>query len=340
VVHETAQACSFVLEVPDELAERFTYRAGQFLTVRVPGPDGGHAARCYSLSSSPHDGGTAPSGRTITITVKRMPAGHGSNWLCDHVTAGSVLAVLPPAGTFTPRSLDANFLLFAAGSGITPVMSVLRSALAAGTGRVVLIYANHNPESVIFAAELNRLLAAHPHRLAVRHWLETGPTGQGRPDADALQALAAPHTGDHEVFVCGPEPFMVHAVTAVTRLGVPAARIHLERFVSPADDPFAAPDELRATVPADGLLEVDLDGEHHRLAWPAGTRMLDVMLDHGLDAPFSCRQGMCGACTARLEKGEVRMLENDVLDAEDLAEGYILACQALPVSERVRVGYD
>jgi 3-ketosteroid 9alpha-monooxygenase subunit B len=126
VISETDQACSLVLDVPAELADNFAYRPGQFLTVRVPGADGGSVARCYSLSSSPD------TGDRLTVTVKRVPFGYASNWIAENVTAGSVLDLLPPAGTFTPASLDADFLLFAGGSGITPVMSILKSALAAG----------------------------------------------------------------------------------------------------------------------------------------------------------------------------------------------------------------
>jgi 3-ketosteroid 9alpha-monooxygenase subunit B len=340
VVVETPDARSFVLAVPDELSDRFAYRAGQFLTVRVPRPDGGFTARCYSLSSSP------PS-RQLTITVKRIADGHGSNWLCDNVVAGTELQVLPPAGTFTPRNLDADFLLFAAGSGITPVMSILRTALATGSGQIVLIYANRDENSIIFAAELDRLAAEHPDRLTVVHWLETGASGQGLPTAEALRELAAPYAA-HEVYLCGPEPFMVEVLDAVKRLGVPHNRIHVERFVSLSDDPFAVTAEVstsgepavEAALAAENTLEVELDGEQHRLPWPTGVRMLDVLLDHDLTAPSSCRQGLCGACTCRLEKGEVDMIENNVLDAEDLAEGYILACQALPVSNTVRISYD
>ncbi len=339
VIIETADARSFVLDVPDQLADRFTYRAGQFLTVRVPGRDGGFTARCYSLSSSP------PS-RQLTITVKRIADGHGSNWLCDNVEVGTELQVLPPAGTFTSRNLDDDFLLFAAGSGITPVMSILRTALAKGSGQVVLIYANRDQDSIIFAAELDRLSTAHPGRLTVVHWLETGASARGLPTATALRELAAPYA-EHEVYVCGPEPFMVQALQAVNQLGIPHSRTHVERFVSLADDPFAVSDEptaepsgTRETAAAANLLEVELDGAHHRLPWPAGARMLDVLLEHDLAAPSSCRQGMCGACTCRIEKGEVSMIQNDVLDADDLAEGYILACQALPVSDTVRISYD
>jgi 3-ketosteroid 9alpha-monooxygenase subunit B len=366
VIVETADARSFVLEVPDELAGRFRYRAGQFLTVRVPLPGGDFAARCYSLSSSPvsvEPAGARPSSALppfsssivsnswprLTITVKRMAGGIGSNWLCDHVTVGSVLELLPPAGNFTPRTWDADLLLLAAGSGITPVMSILRTALAAGSGRVVLVYANRDESSVIFAAELDRLVAAHPDRLDVVHWWESR---QGLPTAAALRELIAGQA-DHELYVCGPEPFMAQAIDAAKQLGVPHGRIHVERFVSLLEDPFtvgelasdpgirpvAEPAETPVTDPV-GRLEVDLDGEHHELPWPAQARMLDVLADHGLSAPFSCRQGQCGACTCRLEQGEVRMVENHVLDAEDLAEGYILACQSLPLTETVRISYD
>jgi len=136
VVAETDQACSLVLDIPAGLADVFAYRPGQFLTVRVPLPAGGSVARCYSMSSSPH------AGQPPAVTVKRMPSGYASNWIADNVTAGSVLDLLPPAGTFTPRTLDSDFLLFAGGSGITPVMSILKSALVAGRGRIVLVYAN------------------------------------------------------------------------------------------------------------------------------------------------------------------------------------------------------
>ena len=337
VIVETADARSFVLDVPDDLAETFAYRAGQFLTVRVPGPQGAFVARCYSLSSSPVTSGPT---RQLTFTVKRMPSGSGSNWLCDHVTAGTELQVLAPAGMFTPKAWDVDLLLFAAGSGITPVMSILRTALTVGTGRVVLVYANRDQEAVIFAAEIARLVAARPDRLTVQHWLESD---RGRPDAASLRELAAPYT-DHEVYVCGPEPFMAEAVQAVRQLGVPHGRVHVERFVSLPDDPFAVPEEITDATglseSGPGVLEVELDGERHRLPWPRPARMLDVLLDHGLSAPSSCRQGRCGACTCRLEKGEVTMVENNVLDAEDLAEGYILACQSLPVTDTVRISYD
>jgi 3-ketosteroid 9alpha-monooxygenase subunit B len=326
VISETADACSLVLDVPPELAAAFAYRPGQFLTVRVPSDRDGSVARCYSLSSSPH---TAD---RHTITIKR--AGYASNWLADNVTAGSVLDALPPGGTFTPRALDTDLLMFAAGSGITPVMSIVKSVLAQGRGRIVLVYANRDESSVIFGAGLRELAAAAGPRLLVLHWLDSL---QEPPTTAAIAALARPYA-DREAFICGPDPYLAVVREALGEVGIPASRIHAERFLSLAEDPFGA-----TPPPAGGVaatLEVTLDGEKRVLAWPPGTRMLDILLDEGLDAPFSCRQGICGACTCQLTGGEVEMGHNEVLDDADVAEGYILACQAVPLTETVSVTYQ
>ena len=325
VIREAGDAYSLVFEVPAEFAAEFGYKPGQFLTLRIPGAEGS-VARCYSLSSSPH------AGDRHTITVKR--AGYASAWIADNVTAGTTLDVLPPAGTFTPKTLDTDLLLFAGGSGITPVMSIVKSALARGRGRILLVYANRDEQSVIFGEELRRMGQENP-RLLVLHWLDSL---SGPPSAAALAALARPYAG-RETFVCGPDPYMTIVKEALGQLGLPAQRIHIERFRSLADNPFedrtaAGEDEGTAAT-----LEVSLDGEKRVLDWPAGARMLDVLIDEGLDAPFSCREGICGACACQLTAGEVKMAHNDVLEEEDIADGYVLACQALPLSERVSIEY-
>jgi 3-ketosteroid 9alpha-monooxygenase subunit B len=328
VICETDQACSLVLDVPAELAGAFSYRPGQFLTVQVPLAAGGSVARCYSLSSSPH------AGDLPAVTVKRMPSGLASNWIADHVTAGSVLDLLPPAGTFTPGSLDADFLLFAGGSGITPVMSILKSALTAGTGRIVLIYANADERSVIFGTRLRELQSAAPGRLVVLHWLDVL---QGAPDAAALRELARPYAG-YDAYVCGPDPYMTAARQALSDLGVPGTRVHLERFLSLAENPFEATQAADGGVAAE--LAVEIDAEVRTLNWPAGRRMLDVMIDAGLAASYSCREGICGACACRLVSGKVEMAHNEVLEDSDLAEGLILACQSVAMTSEVSVSYD
>ncbi|MQA27903.1 MAG: 2Fe-2S iron-sulfur cluster binding domain-containing protein, partial [Micromonosporaceae bacterium] len=295
VIHETDEAHSLVLDAS------FSYRPGQFLTVRIPHSDGSGddgaggrggsgagdgVARCYSLCSSPF------SGEPPTITVKRIADGRGSNWICDNVRAGMTLDVLPPSGTFTPRSFDHDLLLFAGGSGITPVMSIIKSALARGSGKLHLVYANRDETSVIFASTLRQLAAEHPDRLVVQHWLESV---QGLPSEAAIAALAKPFVA-YDAFVCGPGAFMDVATHALRGLGIPRTRIFVERFVSLVDDPFASRAPAAAPDAEPSTVEVDLDGQTHHVAWPRTSKLLDVMLDAGLDAPFSCRQGVCSAC--------------------------------------------
>jgi 3-ketosteroid 9alpha-monooxygenase subunit B len=339
VVEETADARSISFAVPEGLADRFSYRPGQFLTLAVPSERTGVVARCYSLSSSPFDHGP------LTITVKRTGDGYASGWLCDRVRVGDTVRVLPPSGVFTPRSLDADLLMLAAGSGITPVISIVRAALAEGTGRVVLFYANPDERSVIFAGALAQLAAEHPERLVVVHWLESL---QGLPSARQLEAFAAPYAS-FDAFVCGPAPFMTLAVAALKELGFPRARRHQEKFVSLGGNPFGdlhqrevAEHEME-DAQAEGVtrVEVELDRTHHLFDdWPEGTKLLDHLESKGLDAPYSCREGECSACVVRLLEGEVRMLRNEVLDEEDLAAGLRLGCQSVPASDVVRVTYD
>ena len=327
VIRETGDASSLVLDVPPPLAGTFAYSPGQFITVRVPSDLTGSVARCYSLCSSP-EAGDLPA-----ITVKRTAGGYASNWILDNITAGSVLDLLPPAGTFCPRSLDGDFLLFAAGSGITPVISILKSVLAAGRGRVALVYANRDERSVIFAEELRRLATPAAGRLVVLHWLDSL---QGTPASSGIAAMARPYAA-WEPYICGPDPYLTVVRTALGQLGVPAKRIRAERFLSLAENPFE-----EAAEPFGGMaatLSVDLDGMTRVLPWQPGTRMLDVLIDAGLEAPYSCRQGICGACACQLTAGEVEMAHNEVLEEADLADGYILACQAVPLTPEVRITY-
>jgi 3-ketosteroid 9alpha-monooxygenase subunit B len=334
VVDETADARSLVFKVPDGAqipADRLRYAPGQFLTLRVPSDRTGSVARCYSLCSSPF------TGDPLTVTVKRTAGGYASNWLCDNAHVGMHVHVLAPSGTFVPKTLDADFLLLAAGSGITPMMSIVKSALSEGSGNVTLVYANRDEKSVIFAATLRDLAAKYPDRLTVVHWLESV---QGLPNAVALGTLVTPYLG-RDAFICGPGPFMAAAEEALKTAGAPPEQIHIEVFKSLESDPFAA-----VVIEADDSDEgpatavVTLDGTTHEVAWPRKAKLLDVLLDKGLDAPFSCREGHCGACAVLMKNGDVDMHVNDVLEQSDLDEGLILACQAHPKSDSVEVTYD
>ena len=334
VIEETSDARSLVFKVPDGAsipADKLRHAPGQFLTLRVPSDRTGSVARCYSLCSSPF------TGDPLTVTIKRTADGYASNWLCDHAHAGMKMHVLAPSGTFVPKTLDTDFLLLAAGSGITPMMAILKSALSEGSGKVALVYANRDENSVIFGAALRELAAKYPDRLTASHWLESV---QGLPSATALSELVAPFTA-REAFICGPGPFMAAAEEALTSSGAAAERVHIEVFKSLESDPFAAvvleeddSDEGPATA------VVTLDGDTHEVSWPRNAKLLDVLLARGLDAPFSCREGHCGACAVMTKSGDVDMEVNDVLEQQDLDEGLILACQAHPRSDSVEVTYD
>lgn len=329
VLEETEDARTIVLTSEGGVV---TYRPGQFLTFRVPDSGSGPAARCYSLSSSP-----AVHGNRLAVTVKRVPGGRGSAWICDEVGPGQVIDSLPPAGLFTPRDLDADLLLVAGGSGITPVMSILESVLHSGHGRVALVYANRDERSVIFADRLAGLEREHPDRVVVLHWLESL---QGRPGKAQLAARLAGYV-DRETFVCGPAPFMAAVRGALVAVGTPSSKVHVEEFVSLAGDPFAAPPQVDLHDDVEcATAEVALDGAVQTVRWPRGQVLLDALLVAGLPAPYSCREGACSACACVVLEGEVALDHNDVLDAADLAEGIVLACQARPITDRVRVSYE
>lgn len=351
VIEETADAKSVVFEVPSELQEKFAYTPGQFLTVAVPSDRTGLAARCYSLSSSPHSG-------RHQITVKRTADGYASNWICDNLKAGDTMRLLPPSGIFTPKDIDADLLLWGGGSGITPVISIARTALEKGSGKVVLFYANRDQDSVIFAAELRDLVAEHPDRFTVVHWLESV---QGLPTSEGIKLFASYFT-EYTSFCCGPPPFMKAVAAALKELEVPRERRHQEKFVSLGGNPFGDVEEVlaaqkqlaeaddgdedgdHAVEPAFAgpvTLEVELDGTHYAFDdWDGSQVLLEYLEAKGVEAPFSCREGNCSSCACIVLEGDLAMKHNDVLDAEDLADGIRLTCQALPLTDLLKISFN
>lgn len=334
VIEETADAKSIVFDIPAGSEDDFRYTPGQFLTLRIPSEKTGSVARCYSLSSSPTEDDK------LKVTVKRTVDGYGSNWLCDNAEAGMSMHVLAPSGVFTPKHLDQDFILLAAGSGVTPIMSILRSALAQGTGHIVLVYANRDENSVIFKDELQRLQNENPDRLTVIHWLESVA---GIPTPEMLGNLLQPVAAKRHSYMCGPTPFMETAKAGLRRSGADMHLIHSEVFSSIDGDPFA--EIVIDDTPSDdgegpATAIVELDGETHEVSWPRSTPLLDVLLAKGIKAPFSCRKGECSACACILKSGEAEMEHNGILDPEEVEEGYVLSCQLLPKSDRVEVSYS
>lgn len=323
VVAETADTRSFVLEIPPDLAHVFAYRAGQFCTFRAT-IDAEPVVRCYSMSSSPD------TGDPFTTTVKRVPGGRMSNWMNDALAAGDTIDVMRPTGLFVLRDSDAPIVAFAGGSGITPVISIVKSALATTSRPVRLVYANRSTDSVIFGAELKRLAAENADRLALHQHLDTE-----RGFLDAAQCAALADGAAHaDFYVCGPGPYMDTVEAGLATLGVAPAQLFIERFVLPDDAPVAP----NGTAPES--LVIRLDRRKHTVRYQPGDTLLEAARRAGLRPPFSCESGNCATCMAHLDKGSVTMRANNALSAAELDDGWILTCQSIPTSAELAVDYD
>ena len=335
LIDETHDAKSVVFEVPPSIEGQYTYLPGQFLTLRLP-IDGVNVPRCYSMSSSPQLDASP------RVTVKRVKQGRGSNWICDHLKVGDELEVMPPAGIFTPKHLDKDFLLMAGGSGITPVFSILRHVLEKATARITLFYANRDEKSVIFRDTLNTLAKAHPQRLQIVHCLDSV---QGIPTVAQLTEFARPHATS-QAFVCGPGPFMDAAVEALHAVNMPDADIHVERFVSLPDEEALAAAQIarqneapRADAVDEAQVEISIDGQVHNIECMGQETILEAAQRNKLNLPYSCQAGMCASCMCQVVEGSVHLRHNDVLDAKDLAKSWTLACQAVPTSTHLRLKF-
>ena len=325
VVAETAEASSFVLDLPEELRSAFAYDAGQFCTFRL-WIDGEPQLRCYSMSSAP---GIDPD---LQVTVKRVPDGVVSNWMIDHLAEGDEIEATYPAGVFRLAPGDGDLVAFAGGSGITPVFSLVKTALATTKRRVHVFYANRDRESAIFGAELDALAETHPGRLQVVHHLDAE---QGFADHDTISPFA--WVGDDpDFYLCGPTPFMDIVERTLLDEGMAPDRVHVERFSTP--EPVEAPEPSgngaapRITVEIGGRTE---STDHH-----PGTTLLQTARQLGLPAPFSCESGSCATCMAKVVEGSVTMRTNNALTDDEVADGWVLTCQAVPTSPSVRVVYE
>jgi 3-ketosteroid 9alpha-monooxygenase subunit B len=333
VVRETHDTKSFVFEVPQELGDAFAYEAGQFCTFRVPIGDE-DLLRCYSMSSSPD------TDTELALTVKRVAGGRVSNWLLDEIVEGDVLALTLPSGVFTLRPRTAPIVAFAGGSGITPVFSLIKSALATTQRSVRLLYANRDADSIIFRAELDALDAAHADRLEVVHHLDTE---HGFVHSNGVSEFVGADL-DADFYICGPPPFMDVVEDALAQADVPSDRVFIERFAFAAtarrDEPPATPARDDEGDRAAETIVIVLDGRPHEVHYQSGETFLETARRAGLRAPFSCESGSCATCMARLEEGEATMRVNNALTPEEVAEGWVLTCQGFPASPNVTVVYE
>ena len=345
VRRETPEAVSIAFAVPPELAEAYRFHPGQHLTLRKQN-GAGEIRRSYSICAGLDDG-------ELRIAVKKVEGGVFSCWANDALKAGDAIDVMTPQGRFgmaPDPSAARNYLAIAAGSGITPVMSLIRTVLAREpNSRFALIYGNRTAQSIIFKDALEDLKDRFLDRFSLHHVLsrERQELAQlsGRIDSEkiegVLRGIGAPADID-AVFLCGPGGMIEEAKAALLALGVPAEPIHVEYFS--VDGTPVAPSVARAAPAATetpvATAHITLHGLQHDVPMREGETVIDAGLRAGLDMPYSCRGGMCCTCRAKVTAGEVRMDTNYSLEPWELAAGYVLTCQSHPLTEKVSVDYD
>ncbi|HEX9718344.1 MAG TPA: 1,2-phenylacetyl-CoA epoxidase subunit PaaE [Ramlibacter sp.] len=349
VTPDAAGSAAITLQVPAALREGFDFRPGQFVTLRAA-IAGQETRRSYSICSAHQR--YVQSGE-IDIGVKPVEEGVFSRWALEHLRAGETIEVMAPDGRFTPRVPGARHrVAFAAGSGITPVLSIMTSTLdSEPASRFTLVYGNQRVNTIMFNEALQDLKDRYPARVSLIHLLSRQAQEvellHGRIDdakvAELLRTML-PAADIDEAFICGPEGMIDATQRALLAGGVPADRIHTERFFSTSQAP--AKRAVPGDTPSAGVqtaahrLDVVLDGKTHQLAMGDDDRVLDVALEAGLDLPYSCKSGVCTTCRARLLEGEVEMEKNFTLEQWEIDRGFVLTCQARPMTPRVVVSYD
>jgi ring-1,2-phenylacetyl-CoA epoxidase subunit PaaE len=345
----TEDSLAITFDVPEPLREAYAFQAGQHLTVRLIDPATGEdARRSYSICSTPPE--LAAHGR-LRIGVKEIPGGSFSRYAAESLAIGDEVEVMPPLGHFTTPLDPARTRRYGgivAGSGVTPVLSLVATALAVEPASTfTLLYGNRYGRSVMFAEELADLKDRWPARLQIVHVLSREPGDaellSGRIDAARLPRLLAAFVADpiDEWFLCGPYGLVLDARAVLTERGVPERAVHTELFHVPAsgaDTPPARPAE--AADAGEVEVTIQLDGRASRFTMRRDERVLDAALRVRGELPYACRGGVCSTCRAKLVDGEVTMASNWALEPDELAAGYVLTCQSSPVTDRLSVDYD
>jgi ring-1,2-phenylacetyl-CoA epoxidase subunit PaaE len=350
VTPEAAGAVAITLAVPAALREAFAFEPGQFLTLRA-NIGGADVRRSYSISS--------PRSRLamgeLEVGIRPVQGGVFSNWAATQLHAGDTLRVMPPEGRFTvqkPRAI--HRVGFAAGSGITPILSILASTLEEqAESKFTLVYGNRRMDSVMFNEALQDLKDRYPARLTLIHILsrqaQEVPLLEGRIDAAKVRAIIdafLPVASMDEVFICGPEAMIEDTEQALLDAGVKAERIRTERFTSPTLEALSPEQKARVVLGTQAhsvgevQLTVVLDGKPYNMPMNKGEKILDVALALGLDLPYSCKGGVCCTCRCKVVEGAASMEKNFTLEQAEVAQGFVLSCQARPTTARVVVSFD
>ena len=331
-------AVAVTFDVPDDLRDLFAFDAGQWLTLRRV-VDGREERRSYSIC--------APAGQRPRVGVREVPGGLFSQWLVHDVRPGDTVEVGPPDGTFrADASLGGRHLCIAAGSGITPMLSIASTVLTHPDARVTLLYGNRRSDTVMFAEELADLKNAHGPALDLVHVLSREPRDvelfSGRLDAARLRRILThlvPIDGVDHVWLCGPYGLLTDARAVLDELGVARDKVHVEHFY--VDEP--PPEVVHTEAVVEGVtseVTLVLDGRRTTAAVPRGISLLDSAAATRHDLPFACKGGVCGTCRAKVTEGETDMRRNYALDDDEVARGFVLTCQTFPVGVTVTVDFD
>ena len=351
VTPEAAGSVAIAFSIPAELKETFTFQPGQYLTLRatIKGDD---VRRSYSICSTPRH---LADQHELVVGIRPMQGGVFSNWAATELKAGDTLLVMSPQGRFvSQRARAIHRVGFAAGSGITPILSIMASTLEEQpNSKFTLIYGNRSMASVMFNEDLQDLKDRYTHRLTLVHVLSRQPQEtdllQGRIDGPKIHALIdalLPVGSMDEVFICGPEAMIEATEQTLVAAGVPKERVHSERFTSPSLEALtpaarqAAVAHQAPVVQGDISLTVVLDGKSHAIKMSEGQFVLDAAMAAGLDLPYSCKGGVCSTCRVKVMEGSVQMDKNFGLEEWETKIGFVLSCQARPTCGAVTVSYD
>jgi ring-1,2-phenylacetyl-CoA epoxidase subunit PaaE len=340
---ESADAVSLTFAIPQELAGDYSFAPGQYLTLRTT-MDGEEVRRSYSICSGPDDG-------ELRIAVKKVDGGAFSSWAADELTAGDQLDVMTPTGRFGIAHAPGEarvYVGFAAGSGITPILSIVKGVLAREPGsRFFLFYGNRSTGGMLFREALEELKDCFMQRLSVFHVIsgeeQDIPILHGRLDGDKVRVLLhslVPASSVDHVFICGPTGMSEDIEATCRGIGIAADRVHVERFVSEFGGRPRPKATVPVTAPPKAMASLIIDGKRRDVPVAEDESILDAALRAGMDLPFACKGGMCSTCRAKLVEGDARMEVNYSLEPWELKAGFILTCQARPVSDKVVVDYD
>jgi len=349
VRRETADAVSVSFDIPESLKGQFTYKAGQYINIRKE-LNGEEVRRSYSLCSSPNED-------DFRVAIKEVEGGLFSSFVNKKLQAGDQLEVMSPEGGFIydPKTDGRvnRYVLFAAGSGVTPIMSIIKTVLAKEPeARIDLYYGNRTADSVIFSEELDKLEKAHPAHLKVYHILsrdESAPCfAHGRIDTAQLEDIAQNKVGFHSAtayYICGPEEMILTVARFLKEKNIEKEKINFELFTTPTEKMAELGGQTEVSAEADftgtAQMTVIMDGDEFEFELAGeGEAILDASMDAGVDAPFSCKGAVCCTCKAQVLEGKVHMEMNYALSDEEVADGFILTCQAHPRSNKAVVDYD